>query len=374
MSDEKKISEGELLYDPMFAKKPELDWKDSEKGGLFGKAIVKKTVFILVLLIAIGGSLFFSFNSLSKAKFEYEGLDDGTYKLMAFHGQKNDTVLNVDYVRSEDGKADESKTVTAVKQFAVTGNDTLQFVFIGKDVKEIEKTAFYYCTSLCAVYVDDANENYTDIDGVLYKKENGKVTEALLCPQQYTRFRVAIALGETEPKDAEEALAVSQKFKEEDYIAKLDEVVNGENTKTGKSYVIPKTVKKIDQLCFAYCDKFTSIKLPAGLTEIETMAFFKCSSLEAIDLPDTLETIGSDAFGKCGKITYLFIPKSVTSIGHHAFWDCGGIEKVYLEAPSSDGIETGSNWAPQYRKVFMKDCEKVINEERTKIYKKIFIN
>lgn len=364
MADPVKVSEGKLLYDPMFAKKPELDWKDSENKGIFGKAIFKKVLFIIVLILAIAGALFFSFSSLSKARYEFTPLENGTYKLNAFHGQKTDTVLNIDFVRDEESVPDESKVVSSVRQYTITGNDTLQFIFVSKDVADIEKTAFYYCTALNAIYVDPANENYADIDGVLYKKENGVITEAVFCPQQHTRYMVALALGDEVPADSAAASKLAEKFLNEEYINTLTTVIDDENSKVGKTFTVPETVTKIDRLCFAYCDKFVEVKLPAGLKEIETMAFFKCSGLETLDLPDTLEVIGSDAFTKCGKITYLYIPENVKSIGHHAFSECGGVEKVYMAAENLDGIETGENWLPQYRKTFMKNREIVFSAER----------
>lgn len=364
MSEPNNIIDGELLYDPMFDGKVVTDWTDSEKGGFFGKAIFKKTAFILVLIIAIAGSLFFSFSSLSKDRFEFDEADGNGYKLSAFHGQKTDTVLSIDFVRDDSNTPDTSKPVTQVRKFTSTGNDTLQFIFIGKDVSEIERTAFFYCTALNAVYVDEANQNYTSIDGILYKEENGVPTEAVFCPQQHTKYMIALSLGDKVPANTDEAEALAQKLLNEDYTATLERVIEDENSTVGKTIIIPETVTRIDQLCFAYCDAVTAFKLPAGLKEIETMAFFKCSGMKSLELPDGIETIGSDAFSKCSELDYLFIPASIKSIGHHAFWDCGKIEKVYMASQSLDGIELGNNWAPQYRKTFMKDREIVFGAER----------
>lgn len=364
MDEKEKISDQKLLYDPMFAQKPVLDWTDSKKGGIFGKSIVKKTLFIIVLLIAIGGALFFSFNSISKNIYEYEPLDNGTYMLTSFSGQKNNTVLSIDYVRNDASQPDTSKPVTAVKKYTATGNDTLQFIFIGKDVSDIEETAFFYCSALNAVYVDEANEYYTDIDGILYRKENGVPVEAVFCPQQHTRYMITLAGGDSVPKDEKSAAKLAEKFVDEDYIEKMDLAMTDELNVAGKIIEIPDTVTKIDQLCFAYCDAVTSFKLPSALKEIETMAFFKCSSVTDFDLPDSLEIIGSDAFSKCSSLTSIFIPGNVKFIGHHAFWDCGNIEKVYMQADSLDGIETESHWRPQYRKTLMKNRDIVFSAER----------
>lgn len=364
MDEKEKITDKKLLYDPMFAQKPVLDWTDSKKGGFFGKSAVKKTLFIIVLLVAIGGALFFSFNSISKDIYEYEALDNGTYKLSSFSGQKINTVLCIDYVRNEKSEPDTSKPVTAVRKYTATGNDTLQFIFIGKDVSEIEETAFFYCSSLNAIYVDKANEHYTDIDGILYKKENGVPTEAVLCPQQHTRYMITLASGDAVPADEKEAAKLAEKFVDEDYLEKMELALTDELNTAGKIIAIPDTVTKIGQLCFAYCDAVTSFKLPSALKEIETMAFFKCGAVTEFDLPDSLEIIGSDAFSKCSGLTSIFIPGNVKFIGHHAFWDCGNIEKVYMQADSLDGIEAESHWKPRYRKTFMKDREIVFSSER----------
>lgn len=364
MDEEKKVTEEKLLYDPMFDHKPVLDWTDSPKGGFFGKSAVKKTLFIIVLLASIAGALFFSFNSISKDIYEYKQRDDGTYQLTAFNGQKNNTVLCLDYVRDESSKADKSKTVSAVKKYTVSGNDTLQFIFVGKDVEEIERTAFFYCTSLNAIYVDKDNSNYTSIDGILYKTENGKPTEAVLCPQQYTRYQIALSQGVKEPTTPEEAAELAKKFTDEEYCEKLDEAAADEKVTEGKTIIIPDSVKTVEQLCFAYCNAVTEIRLPSELKEIETMAFFKCTALKSAELPDSIEIIGSDAFSKCESLTYLFIPKSIKSIGHNAFWECKNIEKVYVEAENLDNVEAGRNWVPQYRKTFMKDREIVFGAER----------
>lgn len=367
MDNEKKISEGKLLYDPMFAKKPELDWTDSEKGGIFGKSKVKKTLFIIVLLIAIGGSLFFSFNSLSKEKYEFTALDDGTYQLSAFHGQKTDTVLNIDYYRDGEDVPDGTKPVTKIREYTISGNDMLQFIFIGRDVKEIEPTAFYYCTALKAIFVDDENEYFADVDGVLYGTENGVPTRAILCPQDYSVYLTALDEGMKAPENEEEAAKFAEKFATDDVKNEYSEKFKDESFTSGRTYILPETVTEIEQLCFAYCDKMTEIKIPDGVKSIGTMAFFGCSVLKEAYFPDGLESIGSDAFSKCGALTKIFIPASVKTIGHHAFWNCPKLENVYMAADSLDGMECGQNWKPQYRKVLLHNRQINFSAERSDV-------
>lgn len=74
-------------------------------------------------------------------------------------------------------------------------------------MENIENTSFYYCTALRAVIVDKENPCYESVEGVLYKKENGKLTEIVLYPTKNSEYRTALSLGAREPENAAEAMA-----------------------------------------------------------------------------------------------------------------------------------------------------------------------
>ncbi len=351
-----------LLYDPVFAKKPPEGWEDSEKGGFFGKAATKKAIFIIFLVLAISVSLFLSFRSLSKKKYSYDSVESG-YRLSEFNGTDSDRILRIGAVVNEDGAADPEKPVTAVRNYAVCCNETLEFIFIGKNVTELEYNCFYYCTRLKAVFVDEENPVYTSVNGVLYRKD---MTEIILHPIKNCEYRAALSLGLTAP--ANEA-ACEAFIKEMDKLFPADGEITSEAAQkamadTGAVYSVPETVTDIAPFCFNYCDKLTKIEIPEGLRTIGQMSFFKCKSLESIYLPDGLESIGADGLSYCEKLDYIFVPASVKTIGHHAFYGCLGVDAIYLGAADKNGVETGESWLPKQSVRSLKNVDAVFGAER----------
>ena len=355
------IGQEVLLYDPVFAKKPPEGWEDSEKGGFFGKAVTKKAIFIVFLVLAISVSLFLSFRSLSKKKYSYDSVETG-YRLSEYNGTDRDSILRIDSVIDDDGAVTGQK-VTAVRNYAVCCNETLDFIFIGKDVTELEYNCFYYCTKLKAVFVDEENPVYASVDGVLYRKD---MTEIILHPIKNSEYRAALALGLAAPADE----AACEAFLKE--LARLfpeDAEKTSEESKkamadVGAVYAVPETVTDIAPFCFSYCDKLTQIDLPKGLKTVGEMSFFKCRSLGRICLPDGLESIGPDGLSYCETLDYIFVPASVKTIGHHAFYGCLGVDAVYLGAADKNDVETGESWLPKQSVRSLKNVDAVFGAER----------
>ena len=82
---------------------------------------------------------------------------------------------------------------------------------------------------------------------------------------------------------------------------------------------------------FAYCNKLTSINMPASVTRIEKKAFEGCSFTE-ITIPQNVTYIGDEAFYRCGNLTEITIPENVTSIGLNAFDDCDALKTMNFNA------------------------------------------
>lgn len=350
-----------LLYDPIFAKKPPEGWEDSEKGGIFGKAVTKKVIFVLVLVLAISFSLILSFKSISKKKYMYDTVDSG-YRLSEFNGTDKDNILIITDVKHDDGSEETEKTVTAVRNYALCCNETIDFIFVGKDVIDLEYNCFYYCTKLKAVFVDEENPAYTSVDGVIYTKD---MTEVVFCPMKNSEYRTALKLGYTAPATLKLGNATGAFENEKnsflsecaDFLAQTENLfpVNDDDmtdelknalAESGALYTIPDSVTSIAPFCFSYCERLTNIDVPDGVKTIGQMAFFKCKNLESIYLPDGLESIGSDAVSYCEKIDYIYIPSSVKTIGHHAFFGCFGVDAVYLGAADDNDMDIGESWLP----------------------------
>lgn len=352
----------ELLYDPLFAKKPYNGWEDSEKGGFFGKGAVKKTIFILFLCLAIGFSLFFSFNALGKEKYTYTKEENG-YRLSEFNGGENDKILDVEFVQNDIIQTSEKEPITSVRSFAVCCNEYLELIYIGKEVVDLEDNCFYYCTNLKAIIVDDENPKYSSEDGVLYNKDK---TEIIIHPIKNNEYRAALSLGIVSPVSIEDCTVFLNEFEKtfsEDDDARSEKVNKAIND-VGNVFTIPSTVNKINDFCFNYCENLTYIQLHKGIKSIGQMAFFKCHSLQKIELPDGLEYIGPDGMSYCENIKYIFVPSSVKEIGHHAFFGCLGVDCINMGTDDEKSIKVGESWLPKINEKSLKSVEVIYNQER----------
>lgn len=364
----------------------------------YENARIKKTVFVIVLLIAIFAAMFFSVKAVHSDLYKYKELPDGTYELVRFSNTGSITDLTIDYVVDlKTGEKDLSKPITSIHEYAFNGDETLHNITFGKDVKYIDSKAIYSCWYVRNIWIDDENPYYCDIDGVVYNKD---VTEAVFYPN-YHDLQLMIENGyATEEVDKNGNRKFISKVTDEN--GKLvDEKGNnlveriwGTNklydeqfyqtyNRTCRTYVIPSTVTKINELAFAYSN-IVDLYIPEGVTKMDNMAVFKNTVLtniftyttdtpitdttyKAVDsmktiyssLPQSLEYIGSDCLYYTRALNYMYIPKNVKTIKHHAFWDAVYKEDkelkgiTYFDVESDEesfnaNVTTGDQWRPQY--------------------------
>ncbi len=340
---------------------------------------LKKVIFTLVIIVAVSLSMYFSVRTVQSETFEYSEAETGI-QFDKFSNTGYITELDIDYtmevVYDENNadpktnftlKKDETRPITAIRQYALNCDEKVKVINIGADVLSIDGKSFYSCWALQCIYVDENNPNYCDIDGVLYNKDK---TEIICMPTDHDTY-------------------LAEKYgyaKYDEYGSRIEPAVEDENyadyERDVLTYVIPSTVKTVGELCFNYAN-MTTVYIPEGVTTIETLGFYEIPRLanvysyvpegevtdthytsnEALgtvylSLPEGLEYIGSDAFTQCQALTYMYIPASVKHIGHHAFWDtCYKQDKqvmgvnvmnVALDEESFNSVETGDNWRPQY--------------------------
>ena len=339
----------------------------------------KKAIFVIVIIISVSLSMLFSVLALQNETFEYTELENG-YEFSKFSNTGYlyeldiDYVSDIEYIAGNNDPAtnfkvvkDETKPVVSVRQFTLNCDDKITTINIGPDVEFVDTKAFYSCWALQNIEVDENNPNYCDIDGVLYNKDK---TE-LLCY----------------PCDHDEYLRKKYGYEKELYRDK----VTPEYERDIQTYVVPSSVKKLDEMCLNYAN-LRAIYLPEGLERIETLAVFKLherldqwsttpslhsiytyksanvtdthfTSQEALgeiylSLPEGLKFIGSDAFSYNQNLQYVYIPSSVTEIGHHAFWDTcykedgelKGVTVMNVAVSEEDfsSLKIGDDWIPKY--------------------------
>ena len=281
---------------------------------------LKKKVFLTIVLIAfVGISLFTSLNILSRATYEFKENEElGGYEFSGFNGNSGITELHIDKVltkvknnRNVEWVPDESKPVTSIRGFTVSSDEHITRIYIGADVRSIGEAAFTNLWNLKEYRVDEANEYYVSVDGVLFTKD------------MKTLVAYPPARGEGDTVDAD--------------------------------YDIPDGVEILADNCFYKCDRLHNVTIPEGVKEIGRMAFFKCYGLNLVELPSTIEVLEPDCFSFCTSMKYaFFIPASMKSIDHHAFYKSDALEAFYVESNEED-ITLGSKWMPKSENAMKSD-------------------
>ncbi len=278
----------------------------------------KKAVFVVVLVVFIGLSLSFTFFSIARDTFEYreqenigeiEGLTG--WEFYGFNGNTDTKEIYIDFVRDENGEApDETRPVISVGDFTVVSDEYVEFIHIGKDVRYIADSAFYYCKQLKAVFVDEENPYYCDVDGVLFTKD---MKTLVLHPIQNGNWKKEKGISET-----------------------------------NDTFSIPEGVENIGSFSFYKNTDLVHLTFPSTLKTIGNMSFFACGNMWSIWLPEGLESIGADAFSYCGSISpVMYIPATVKHIDDYAFFSCGGIQVMYMGAENEEALEHGESWLPK---------------------------
>ena len=129
------------------------------------------------------------------------------------------------------------------------------------------------------------------------------------------------------------------------------------NIGTITSITVPSSVKVLDDSCFYYCDKVTSVTLPDGLTYIGSCAMQNMKALTSISVPNSVTTLGESAFygdkgltqvslgngiseiddwtfQGCTGLTSFTIPASVQRLGSYVFYGCSKLTKIDVDPAS----------------------------------------
>ena len=221
------------------------------------------------------------------------------------------------------------------------------------------------CSSLNSIKVDDRNEVFCDVDGVLFDKN----VTTLICFPGGRNGTYYIPASVTVVGDSAFALA-----------EKLEGVVLPEGVlRIGQrafqfcginNIILPASIILIDEAAFTYCDKLTDVHfegplelwnmvdikaqndillnadihflrpdfvLPDSLIAIKEDAF-SGGAFTFVQLPDNALSIGSGAFANCQKLRYIIIPENVDDIADTAFEN----EVTIIGVPGSTAYEYAS--------------------------------
>ena len=216
--------------------------------------------------------------------------------------------------------------VTRIGRCAFYGHTNLALVTISSSVASVFPQAFWGCTRLTAIQVDEANPEYCSQDGVLFSKDK---TSLYICPGGL-QGEYAIPDGVTSIGDgAFERCVWLLSVTIPDGVTYIEnDTFSGCSGLT--SVDLPEGLKVIGQSAFYGCARLASITIPESVTSILDLAFYGCTRLASVNIPESVTSIEDDTFFGCASLTSITIPGAVTGIGEHAFDGCTSLASVNI--------------------------------------------
>lgn len=183
----------------------------------------------------------------------------------------------------------------------------LSEVSIPSAVSDIGERAFA-TNKIKKINVDENNQYYTSIDGVLFNKSETEIID-------YPNYTEA------------EFYAVPQS------VTSIGEYAFGGDIPSLKTIIIPDTVTEIGNGAFMDFYGLEYIDIPTSVTEIGDNAFNGCSQLASITIPNSVTEIGDYAFRYCSSLQSVSLTEGLKSIGDYAF--SGAYELSNIKLPNS---------------------------------------
>ena len=285
-----------------------------------------------------------------------------------------------------------SKQLTTIGEYAFKDCISLGKMEIPASCTEIAGNAFEECPSLTAFVVDDENDVYTAVDGILYTKD---MSLLLRCPES-RREPVSLPCGMEFAREAFdrcmflpaiEAEAGHQRYCSIDgvlYNAEGDtlellpqgrrkplhlsaDVVDIADIALDQSFLPVQQILEDGMVDFAWIDccsiqpfdvdadnpAFSDVEgilydkeqtvliacygdfqgvlpIPDTVTVIDCGAVSGCGKVTGAILPSELQIIDNAAFSGCVALESLDVPASVTEIGMEAFLSCFALQKLVI--------------------------------------------
>ena len=250
--------------------------------------------------------------------------------------------------------------VTKIGDFAFDSCTSLTDIKIPNSVTEIGRFAFYNCTDLRNFIVDDDNQDFSSIDGVLYNKDKTTLIQ-YPCGNTRTDYIVPDSvkeIGYSAFKGCTNILSIT-------IHDNVETIGGGSGIGSGGGGFFAGGV-------FSDCTNLTSVTLPSNLKAISTSLFSNCSKLKNIIIPDKVTYIGSDAFAYCSSLESIKIPESVTYIGFDVFQQCNSLKSLAILGDIDDiskifgGIDGLKNLTigEKIKKLSFKDVRKCTSLEK----------
>ena len=237
---------------------------------------------------------------LIAGEFRYNINGEGSARIVAYTGgEQKITIPDVINGRTVAGLSLDSFDENCPERIIVPASVTsITGGFNWTDIWEENRRVSTLAT-LSEIVVDENNEAYTTVDGILYDKA---VTKLIYCPRG----------------------------------------------KKSDSVAIPDTVTEIGDQAFYCCSMIGNVTVPDSVTKLGWAVFSGCTSLETVRLSEKLEVIPDNSFSQCSSLVSVNIPASVKTIEAWAFDGCYSLNRIDIPKEVTDlptySYDGGETW------------------------------
>ena len=219
--------------------------------------------------------------------------------------------------------------------------------------------------------VDDRNNRYCSVDGVLYDRDcivllkypaartgrcrvpdgveeivgwafyNSKVSDVEL-PETLTRLGRSAFAGSgslrsivlqgsltTIPVAAFEDCRNLEEIELPSSLTRINERAFHECNSLRALLYDPGQLRQVGKQAFDRCYELTSLDL-SGVTVIEEKTCYECKALRSVQLSDYVTSIGKEAFRRCKSLTQFVLPSTVSTVEKEAFRECTSLSEISL--------------------------------------------
>ena len=313
-----------------------------------GITLIALVVTIVVLLILAGVSISLVLNNngvISKAKDSKNSTEKG---------QAQDEVnLAINYLQIEDA----TSTLTREDKRKILED-------------ELRKISADSSVSISGLGYKITHKKYDFfVDEDLKISSSGKTFDAVEWDKKAAPEDIFIWKSD-DPNNADYGVIIGYKKNVDNYTVlrfpsrctEIDNIYNsdmykdtGDDEPTVRSYTknilkveMPDTITELGYGAFSgdsghgfYFSSLERVELSKSLSKIEDSAFLYCEKLNDIEIPDNIVEIGSRAFWGCKNLNVIEIPDSVSKIGSMAFYETKTV-KIGKIVESSDGLESSA--------------------------------
>ena len=196
------------------------------------------------------------------------------------------------------------KSITSIESFAFSNCTNLVELTIPSECKSISEFAIPMCYNMENIYVQEGNEYYKSINGILFSADEG------------TLCKVPVAKDVRHYEIPSNVKKIGSHAFENTNISTLE---------------LPSALEEIGSYAFSECYNLVDVVIPNSVNKLGLGAFDACKNLVNVELSTSLEELESFVFSHCVNLKTLFIPKSIHAISGSAFNSCSSLINIDVD-------------------------------------------